>query len=194
MAIIAAFDLKAHQFDAMNVFINSHLDEEVYCLPPEGFQRSDSLWLLLRALYGLKQSPLLWYKDLIAALEQLGLHPIPSINCLFINDFLLLFFYIDDIVILFNRRYTQKVKKFEASLLRRFKMRTLEELKWFLGIQIERERHTQRLWLCQNSYIFKLIAKFHVNLNGKLPRTLILFDLLAPKKGYQVSTQQILAY
>jgi Reverse transcriptase (RNA-dependent DNA polymerase) len=59
MAIIATFDLEAHQFDAINAFINSHLDEEVYCLPPKGFQRSDSLWLLLRALYSLKQSPLL---------------------------------------------------------------------------------------------------------------------------------------
>jgi hypothetical protein len=67
-------------------------------------------------------------------LEQLDLHPIPGTNCLFANDFLLLFFYVDNIVILFNRRYTQKVKEFEASLLRRFEMRTLEELKWFLGI------------------------------------------------------------
>ena len=59
MAITAAFDLDAHQFDAVNALINSHLDEEVHCLPPEGFQRPDSLWLLLRALYGLKQSSLL---------------------------------------------------------------------------------------------------------------------------------------
>jgi Reverse transcriptase (RNA-dependent DNA polymerase) len=59
MAITAAFDLEAHQFDAINAFINSHLDEEVHCLLLEGFQRPDSLWLLLRALYGLKQSPLL---------------------------------------------------------------------------------------------------------------------------------------
>jgi hypothetical protein len=66
--------------------------------------------------------------------EQLDLHLILSTNCLFINDFLLLFFYVNDIIILFNKRYTQKVKEFKASLLRRFEMRTLKELKWFLEI------------------------------------------------------------
>jgi Reverse transcriptase (RNA-dependent DNA polymerase) len=194
MAITAVFDLEAHQFDTVNAFINSHLHEEVHCQPPEGFQRPDSLWLLMRALYGLKQSPLLCYRDFTAALEQLGLHPIPGANCHFANDFVLRFFYVDDIVILFNRKYTQKVKEFEASLLRRFEMRTLGELKWFLGIRIERERHTQRLWLYQDSYISNLTAKFHVNLEAKLPRTPILSDLLAPEEGYQASAQQILAY
>jgi hypothetical protein len=37
MAIIAAFDLEAHQFDAINAFINSHLNEEVHCLLLEEF-------------------------------------------------------------------------------------------------------------------------------------------------------------
>jgi hypothetical protein len=73
-------------------------------------------------------------------------------------------------------------------------MRTLGELKWFLGIRIERERHTRRLWLCQDSYISKLTTKFHVNLKGKLPRTPILSHLLAPEEGYQASAQLILAY
>jgi Reverse transcriptase (RNA-dependent DNA polymerase) len=59
MAISAAFDLEASQFDAVSAFVNSDLDEEIYCQPPEGYQRPDSTWLLLRALYGLKQSPLL---------------------------------------------------------------------------------------------------------------------------------------
>jgi Reverse transcriptase (RNA-dependent DNA polymerase) len=41
MAITAAFDLEAHQFDAVNAFINSELDEEVYYQPSEGYQRPD---------------------------------------------------------------------------------------------------------------------------------------------------------
>jgi hypothetical protein len=73
-------------------------------------------------------------------------------------------------------------------------MRALRELKWFLGIRIERDRLSRRLWLCQDSYISKLTAKFHVNLDGKLPRTPILSDLLAPEEGHQATAQQILAY
>jgi Reverse transcriptase (RNA-dependent DNA polymerase) len=194
IAITAAFDLEASQFDAINAFVNSDLDEEIYCQPPEGYQRSDSIWLLLRALYGLKQSPLLWYRDFTIALEDLGLQPVPGVNCLFANDFLLLFFYVDDIVVLYHRKYAQKVREFEDSLLRRFEMRSLGELKWFLGIRIKRDRPTRRLWLCQDSYISKLTSKFHVSLDGKMPRTPLFSELHAAEDGYKATAKQILAY
>ena len=67
MAIVAAFDLETRQYDAVNAFANSSIDEATYCKPPEGWSAgSDSniLLLLLRALYGLKQSPALWYRHL----------------------------------------------------------------------------------------------------------------------------------
>jgi hypothetical protein len=78
-------------------------------------------------------------------LEDLGLQPVLSVNYLFTNDFLLLFFYIDDIVVLYYRKYRQKVKEFKDSLLRRFEIRSLGELKWFLRIRIKRDRLTRRL-------------------------------------------------
>jgi hypothetical protein len=60
MAISAMFDLETRQYDAVNAFVNSKIHEEVNCLTPEGFERPGSCWRLLRALYGLKQSLLLW--------------------------------------------------------------------------------------------------------------------------------------
>ena len=59
MAIAAAFDLEIHQFDAINAFVNSKLDDEVICESPEGFRQPGKCWKLLRALYGLKQAPML---------------------------------------------------------------------------------------------------------------------------------------
>ncbi len=41
MAIMAVFDLEAHQYDAVNVFTNSLLDEVVYCSCPEGYIVAD---------------------------------------------------------------------------------------------------------------------------------------------------------
>ena len=38
MAVTAAFNLEAWQFDAVNAFINSELDETVYCEFLEGFK------------------------------------------------------------------------------------------------------------------------------------------------------------
>jgi len=63
MAMAAAYDLEAYQLDAVNAFINNQLDETVHCAFPEGFDQPGSCLLLLRALYGLRQSPLLWLQE-----------------------------------------------------------------------------------------------------------------------------------
>jgi hypothetical protein len=83
MAIAAAFDLEAHQLDAVNAFTNSRLDETVHCEYPEGFKQSGRCLLLRRALYGLRRSPLLWYKELSATLTSLGLLAAGEDMCLF---------------------------------------------------------------------------------------------------------------
>jgi hypothetical protein len=41
---------------------------------------------VLRAHYGLKESPLLWYKDLRETLKSLDLTPIPGFPCVYVND------------------------------------------------------------------------------------------------------------
>ena len=51
------------------------------------------------ALYGLHTSPLLWYKDLTDGLCELGLEVVLDTNCLFVNSFIILMFYVDNIVI-----------------------------------------------------------------------------------------------
>jgi hypothetical protein len=39
MAIAAVFDLDIQQIDAVNAFVNSELDEEVYTYMAEGFSK-----------------------------------------------------------------------------------------------------------------------------------------------------------
>ena len=58
MAIIAAFDLETRQYDAINAFINSKINKEIYVNYPEGIinqlSNSDHCLLFLRGLYGFK--------------------------------------------------------------------------------------------------------------------------------------------
>ena len=170
MAIVAAFDLETRQYDAINAFVNSKIDEPTYCIPPEGWGNAKGvLLLLLRALYGLKQSPALWYRHLSSTLIDLGLEPLPGIECVFINDYMILFFFVDDIAILYDKRHTKKIDEFQAKLFQAYEMRYLGEVQWFLGIRITRDREARRLALCQDSYINKLITKFNVNISSKAP-------------------------
>jgi hypothetical protein len=56
------------------------------------------------ALYGLKISPLLWYKELTSTLAKFRLKPILGTNYLFTNRQPIIFFYIDNITILFTKK------------------------------------------------------------------------------------------
>ena len=145
MAIMAAFDLEAHQYDAVNAFTNSSLDEVVHCACPEGYNIEGLCLLLLRALYGLRRSPLLWLKEFSRTLQELGLQEVPGEPCLFTNDWLIVFFYVDDIVTLCRKEHLPRLANFEKSLMARYKIRSLGELSWFLGIRVVRDRGAKKV-------------------------------------------------
>ena len=83
MAIAAAFNLEIQQYNAVNAFTNAKLSKPIYCYCPEGFDQIGYILELLMALYGLKISPLLWYKELTSTLAKFGLKLVLGTNCLF---------------------------------------------------------------------------------------------------------------
>ena len=102
MALAARWDLEVRQLDAVNAFPNSELDEEVYIELPDGYKLPGKVGRLLRALYGLRRSPLLWQKLLSGALRELGLQAGQEEPCLFLIDYLIIFFFVDDICYIFR--------------------------------------------------------------------------------------------
>ena len=129
MALIAAHDMETRQYDAVNAFANSDLNETTYCRPPWGWEgRKHIVLKLLKALYGLKQSPALWYKHLFRTLIRLGLEAIPGIECCFVSDSMIVFFFVDDITVIYEERYTKEVDAFEKSLFETYEMRKIGEL------------------------------------------------------------------
>ena len=86
MAIIVAFDLETRQYDVVNVFANASLPNPIACECAEGYNKPRFILRILRALYGLKISPVLWYKEFTITLENLGLYLVLGTNCLFMNN------------------------------------------------------------------------------------------------------------
>ncbi|EED18991.1 conserved hypothetical protein [Talaromyces stipitatus ATCC 10500] len=109
MALATIFDLEIVQYDAINAFINSLLDEEVYTLCPDGFKQSSKVIKLRRALYRLQRSPWLWQKELTTTLLSLGFVPIPDEECLFIKNGVLILFFVDDILVFYNKDKKQAI-------------------------------------------------------------------------------------
>ena len=51
-----------------------------------------------------------------------------------------------------------------------FKLREMEDLKWFLGIRVLRDRVHHKIWLCQDSYISKVARTFNlVHRKARIP-------------------------
>jgi hypothetical protein len=59
MAIAARFDLELIQYDVVNAFVNADLLFEVYIKLPPSYQKGGVVLRLRKALYGLRQAPLL---------------------------------------------------------------------------------------------------------------------------------------
>jgi len=59
----------------------------------------------------------------------------------------MVFFYVDDICILYHRNERTRYEEVRSLLLRKYKMREIGEMKWFLGIRVVRDRIQRKIWL-----------------------------------------------
>jgi hypothetical protein len=55
------------------------------------------------------ESPALWFNDFSTTLVEFDLYPVPSVNCLYTNSWLILMFYVDDIIIAYSKEHIEKV-------------------------------------------------------------------------------------
>ena len=116
-------------------------------------------------------------------------------NCLFINIYMLIFFYVDDIVVLYEKKYIKQMKEFQSKFFQIYEIRYISKLQWFLEIRISRNHNQCTLTFYQNSYINKLIIKFIVNKVSRASKALLnSFDDDFEKNLNQATAQQILTY
>jgi hypothetical protein len=125
--------------DVKCAFLNGDLAEQVYVFQPPGFIQSgaeDSVCLLHKALYGLRQSPRQWNARLDAYLLALGLvqsHADPSLYILIEGDLLLLLIiYVDDLLI--TGSHSTKIQWLAQELNSEFQMSLLGPLAVYLGV------------------------------------------------------------
>lgn len=194
-AIIAALDLETEQLDAVNAFLNATLPFRLFLQPPEEFRRKGKILKASKAIYGLKESPRLWYNDLIGTLEDLGLYSVEGCDCLYTDGRIYIFFYVDDFVLAYHRSETKHAATVKRQLLARYEIRELGELKWFLGIKLVRDRQKKLIRLSQESYIEKIADKFNIKLGSRTTSTPVPTDIdLTISPDHKATAEQITAY
>ncbi|GJR98209.1 putative ribonuclease H-like domain-containing protein [Tanacetum coccineum] len=118
LAFASFMGFTVYQMDVKSAFLYGNITEEVYVKQPPGFEdpaHPNKVYRVVKALYGLHQAP-----------RACGISK---------RYFMLVQVYVDDII--FGSTKSSMVKDFEELMQKEFKMSSMGELTFFLGLQVK---------------------------------------------------------
>ena len=180
LAVAAAHDLELGSLDVEGAFLKGRLPPGTYIELPTYTREFLSgapagngpvSVHLLKAMYGLKIAPKVWYETLAAALAKHGFRRAPLDPCLFTGkapngDPIYLLVYVDDVLVASKTKAA--VAQGVGAVLTEFKGNDLGEPSAFLGLRLERDRARREIKLSQERHVTELLARF--GLEGCAPK------------------------
>ncbi|CAI7739388.1 unnamed protein product [Closterium sp. NIES-54] len=181
LSIVAVLDLNLMQLDMKNAFLQSKLDRVLYMHQPDYFDDGTGrVCKLLKRLYGLKQTLLLWYRALDGVLLGAGWKKSQVDEALYfkaggdgVTCWVLV--YVDDLLAASSSPAMLK-ELLEAA----FELREISPVVKYLGLEIVHDRPARKMWLHQQGYANKLRRRFiDEEQGGRLPKTPVSIDAYA---------------
>ncbi|GJU71954.1 putative ribonuclease H-like domain-containing protein, partial [Tanacetum coccineum] len=127
---------QVYQMDVKSAFLYGKIDEEVYVSQPPGFldpKYPKKVYKVVKALYGLHQAPRAWYATLSTFLLKNGYRRGTIDKTLFI-------------------------KKDKHEIHTSFRMSSMGELTFFLGLQVKQK--ADGIFISQDKYVVEILKKF----------------------------------
>ena len=88
-----------------------------------------------------------------------------------INEKIIIFFYVDDIIICYRKKNETKARTATSELQTKYVMNVLESLKWFLSVHVLQDKAKKLFWFLQETYIDKMTNQFVIDVTDKLSET-----------------------
>jgi hypothetical protein len=95
-------NLENKQIDYTGAFLQVPLDHDVYANMPKLFQVEGKVWLLKRAIYGLKDAPRAYFMHMKNKLEELNFRQLDADPCLFISPTIICLIYVNDALFVYK--------------------------------------------------------------------------------------------
>jgi transposase InsO family protein len=180
LAISTIHDTEIKQVDFKTAFLNASLDEEIFISVPQGIEDEcisndidpkQHCFKLNRALYGLKQSPRMWYKLLISELLLLGYQQCSSDPCLLFKHVpgssipILIGVYVDDMIISVHRDVEHVWQSDKEAIMKKYEIDDLNDINFCLKMKIERDRINGTLTISQSAYVHHILDEFNIDIN-----------------------------
>ena len=131
---------------------------------PKGYEKDAKLVCLLnKALYDLKQSTRQFYLFLIDLLSQYGFKSITADQSVFYNKDtdIIIAAHIDDLLIIGQNK--ADIDNLKSQISKKVEISDLGDAKFFLDMEITRNRDKKQLFLSQTKYTKELLVKFDIN-------------------------------
>jgi hypothetical protein len=160
---VATENLECYAFDYVTAYLNAGIppDQVVYMQQPRGLEDGTGRVCLLRkALYGLKRSARWWFDTITPILKRHGFKAIDTDCCVFRHPVkgALIILYVDDMLI--AAPTTIIIEETKTILANEFELKELGPVQSFLGLQVTRDRENRTIYLSQEAYTDKILAKF----------------------------------
>ena len=152
MYLVVEIDLEIEQMDVKTMFLHGDLEEEIYMKQPEGVLvkgKQELVWKLKLSLYGLKESPRIWYQKFDTYILSLGFVRRKFDHYIYSKEeggcFIYVALYVDDMLLIGNNM--DAIKEVKKQLSSKFNMKDLGATNFILGMYIKRDRAARKLWL-----------------------------------------------
>lgn len=187
LAVIALRGLHTKHMDVNLAYLNAKLDETIYMRYPDGFESNGLSCLLLRSLYGLRQSAANWYKTLSKFLISRGFKSSSADPCLYVRHeqgggIIIVFVYVDDILLAASTHSLLQVIK--EAISTKWSTSDLGELSHYLSLKILHDRTKGLVQIGQKAYV----DKFQEPSSGVSPKPL---TPMHPDEIFTKSDEQI---
>lgn len=152
--------------DVDTAYLNANLNAEIYISQPLGFEVQNQgeplVCKLRKAIYGLKQALLKWYKHLTKLLTALGFTSSASDKCLFIkhsDTLILVATYVNDILL--ASPSLEETLAFERALSAKIKIKIMGEVNHILGWKVD-VNPSGSVSITQAAYIHRVLERFNM--------------------------------
>lgn len=164
LSVANKMDYEVDQMDVKTAFLNGTINKEIYMDLPEELYSEKFVCKLNKSIYGLKQSPKCWNEKFNDFMKQEQFKNSLYDTCLYVknssNVIIYVLLYVDDIIIVGNN--LEEIQKFKSQLCSVFEMVDLGQVKYFLGLSIERNREERVFKIHQSQYTQEILKRFHM--------------------------------
>jgi transposase InsO family protein len=169
LVLVVKYKLKLKQYDFDTAFLNATVSEDIYVQQPPGFVEYDDngyplVWKLLKALYGIKQAPHNWNKEIDQFMRSLGFTPLVVDVCVYhrmsqTGNFILVTIFVDDLLSAYGAIDELEWQSYKNAIGNKYKIKELGDCNWILNMRLHYNPQQGVLYLSQEQHIRALLRR-----------------------------------